>query len=358
MLIEIADVVIQTQFFIALFLVILLASFRGFAKDGFFSFEESEQIKGLAILAIFFAHLGYSLAADQRYLFPLSVLGGVGVNIFLILSGYGLTVSQLGQPLSRLQFYKKRLPRLFVPMWVVLVLLLLADELILKRGFPLPEIGFAAIGLFPRADLFTSINSPLWYFSLILFYYLIFPLIFVKKYPWLSVVGLVVVTYLILSLSIPIHADTLILYKLHSLAFPLGVLLAIIKCRIDFRFPIFFRMLLSVLLIGVIAYTALESGVGKGLRIEQGVSLVTATSIIGLFVISRIRFGLLTVFGRYSYEVYLIHWPLVSLYLAFLYQIMPPFLATGVSLAITLFLAWSLAAGEKIVRQKIKFWTK
>ncbi len=354
MLIEIVDAQLQTWYFGVIFLIGLILSFRGFTKDGF-SPETTEQIKGFAVLAIFFAHLGYGLSADQRFLFPLSVLGGVGVNIFLILSGFGLTMSQIRKPLTMLQFYKKRLIRLFLPMWIVLIVLLITDALVLKRSFALTEIVGSFLGFFPRADLSTSLDSPLWYFTIILFYYLLYPIFFNAKYPFLTIVGLVGAAYLLLNFGLPVHRDTLNLYKLHTLAFPAGVMLALIQSKISFKLPIFLRVILILCLIGVVGYTALESGVGKGLRIEQGISLVTAFGIIIIFVFSKMQFGLFGVFGKFSYEVYLVHWPLVSLYLVSTYRFLPPFIAVILSLSLSLISAFGISRVEKFLSQKIKF---
>src|SRR3989344_1884092 len=59
--------------------------------------EHTNQLKGLAILMVIFSHIGYFLDSSDKFLYPLSVAGGVGVNIFLLLSGFGLTSSALNK---------------------------------------------------------------------------------------------------------------------------------------------------------------------------------------------------------------------------------------------------------------------
>jgi len=39
----------------------------------------TQELKGLAILSIVFAHIAYMLVSDSRFLYPLSVAAGVGV---------------------------------------------------------------------------------------------------------------------------------------------------------------------------------------------------------------------------------------------------------------------------------------
>src|SRR3989339_1241391 len=108
--------VISTYVFIIIFLVVVLATIRRKGTQEFFSATVSQELKGLAILMILFGHIGYFLAEDHRFLFPLSISAGVGVNLFLFLSGYGLASSALSKSLSIFQFYKKRLAKLFIPM--------------------------------------------------------------------------------------------------------------------------------------------------------------------------------------------------------------------------------------------------
>ena len=166
--------VISTYIFIIIFLVVVLATIRRKGTQEFFSATVSQELKGLAILMIIFGHIGYFLANDHRFLFPLSISAGVGVNLFLLLSGYGLATSSFRQTISIKQFYQKRLLKLFIPFWLVLVFFLALDYFVWRHTYSWAYITRSFLGLFPSADLSTDLNSPLWYFSLILFYYLPF----------------------------------------------------------------------------------------------------------------------------------------------------------------------------------------
>ena len=122
MRISIIDPIFQTYLFGIIFLACLLISIKNPKSDRLFSLSKTEELKGFAILAIIFAHIGYFLSSDNNFLFPLSILAGVGVNLFLFLSGFGLTASALKSPLSIINFYKKRLQKLFLPMWLIIFL--------------------------------------------------------------------------------------------------------------------------------------------------------------------------------------------------------------------------------------------
>src|SRR4051812_36879056 len=127
MQIQISDAVNQTYIVIVTLVVLLLLTIRKKSGQDIFGIRVTNEAKGFAIIAILFAHIGYFLVSDNRFLFPLSVLSGVGVNIFLFLSGFGLTLSQQKKVLTPIQFYIKRLTNLFIPLWIVLTVFLILD---------------------------------------------------------------------------------------------------------------------------------------------------------------------------------------------------------------------------------------
>src|SRR5579884_2505516 len=116
------DPVHQTALFAMIIISSILVTLKLSYNDSLFSLRVTNQLKGLAILTIVFSHIGYFLSNDTRFLFPMTILAGVGVNIFLFLSGFGLTTSALNRHLSPLEFYKKRLGKIFVPLWIIISL--------------------------------------------------------------------------------------------------------------------------------------------------------------------------------------------------------------------------------------------
>jgi peptidoglycan/LPS O-acetylase OafA/YrhL len=351
----------ENLIFINLFLLALFLSVKKFKTTHSFTPQMTEELKGLAILAVLFSHIGYFLIADHRFLFPLSTIAGVGVNLFLFLSGMGLTFSSLKQTLSIQTFYFKRLPRLFIPMWIVLVIYLLMDWIKLDRTYPLNITIENFLGFFPRADLFLDINSPLWYFTMIMFYYLLYPLVFHRKIAYLAPVFLLLIPFMLFKIDLPISKDVLNLYKVHLVSFPIGVLFALViqdkyLSILRFHFKnIFLRSNLVFILIpiflGIFAYTSINSGVGLEKEIEQTISLITMFSIIFIFIAKNIEFRLFNLFGKYSYEIYLLHWPLLVRY-DLIYQFLPASIATILYLAIFIGLGYLLQELTKIVFKK------
>ena len=57
-----------------------------------------------------------------------------------------------------------------------------------------------------------------------------------------------------------------------------------------------------------------ESDLDKILLKEQKISLITMSAIILFFILKKFDIRLFHFFGLYAYEIYLIHWPLMSRY--------------------------------------------
>ena len=357
MLINVSDPIFQTAVFSILFFVAIFVTVRRRHVDFEISVSLSNELKGVAILMIILAHTGYALSVNTRFLFPLSIFAGVGVNLFLFLSGFGLTKSALKTKLPCLKFYKKRFTNIYLPMWIVVSILLILDLVLLNRTYPLSEIINSYFGYFPVADIYTNLNSPLWYFSFIVFYYLIFPLLFSRKFPLLSIAVVILISLFVVKLTLPVSPDVLNLYKLHTIAFPMGMLFAVYSSKIvdiinNLKPLVRFLMILTLTYIFV--YTAINSGVGKGSMTEQKLSLITTSALVLIFILKKFQSRFLILIGIYSYEIYLIQWPIMYRH-DFLYKFLPASLATFAYILSFIFLAYLLKKIEKTIHFVVKF---
>lgn len=369
MLILVSNPISATYIFTVILVAALLLSIRSRKQSEVFSKTVTYELKGLAILLIIFSHVGYFLVNDPRFLFPLSTMAGVGVNLFLFLSGFGLALSSLRKEYSVWRYHGKRVLKFFVPLWITLTVFYILDYLLLHINYSWPYIFQSFIGFFSRADLYSDINSPLWYISLILFYYLIFPIIFSKKYPWLSSIVIYGLTYFIVRLDPDLLSDVMRLYEVHILAFPLGVMLAStifypnkLSAYIAKHFDNFVsrfspwlptikkisRIFLVVVLLIVVAYMATHSGVGGTPKLEQTISLITAGALVIIFLLKKFDINLFYIFGLFSYEIFLFHWPILSRY-DFLFKLLPAWLAMIIYLALFLILGFLLRKFLKII---------
>lgn len=368
---------IQNYFIFGILFLMLIIFARKKNTPLSFDLSVTNEIKGIGIFMVIFAHIGYFLISDHRFLFPLSVGGGIGVNLFFFLSGYGLSVSGIKNSLSILDFYKKRIVKLFIPLWIILILFLLLDFLLLNRTYPISEVWHSFLGYFPAADIVKNINSPLWFITPVTIYYLLFPIIFNKKYLSVSGIILILGAYFLLTNNFILNflisnnlfkADVLSLYRTHIWAFPLGMIAAdlitnkSITQRIWNTSSAFFsnhRRILSIIYVislgfalYIACYTAIYSGVGKGEFKEQFFSLITSGAIVYIFIFNKLKFGLLSVIGMYSYEIYLIHWPILSRFDVF-FKYLPPFLAVSLYLILFVFLGYAINKLVNLILSKL-----
>jgi peptidoglycan/LPS O-acetylase OafA/YrhL len=353
---QISDTPLQNVLFAAFYIAALLltikrAHYKGFDKS------LTTQLKGYAILSVVFSHIGYFLSTDDRFLWPFSISAGVGVNMFLFLSGFGLTASQFKNPLSIVQFYRKRLLRLFIPMWIIVFSFVCLDFVVLHQTYPVRTLIQSVLGYFPRADLFSSLNAPLWYFTVILFYYLAFSLMLKRKLLVIAPLVLVGVGYYLSNYVVEEHVTegVMNMYKVHFLAFPLGMSTALIigNTSLDtfiqqtskfFGDSLFLRVIKITTLVifaAFFAYYSIHSGVGESKDIEHSISLFLMMLFIGIVWLIPIRSKVLELFGIYSYEIYLFHWPLLYRY-DFLYKYLPASIATVLYLALFLVVGYVL----------------
>lgn len=359
MLISISNVVESTNIFIAIFVLAIVLSIRKKQTKELFPNSLSQEIKGLAILTVIFCHVGYFLVSDNRFLFPLSTMAGVGVNLFLFLSGYGQIFSATKRQYTILQFYKNNLLKLFVPFWITLGSFFVLDYFVLHKFYGWTYMAQNFIGYFPKADLYVDVNSPFWYFTFILLYYLVFPLVFIRRAPWLSAIIIYYLGILFIKINPAQLAGVIGLYKVHITAFPLGMLVGYLflnfnkikvwllgqvsEVQVQTNLKKYFYLAVRyIILIGLaagIAYTAYYSNVGNAQ--EENTSLITVGLIILFALLKNFDIKLLYWFGFYSYEIYLFHWPLMIRY-DYFYHHLPAWLATVLYLALFMGLGWCL----------------
>lgn len=265
------------------------------------------QLGALGILAVIFAHVGYGIEGQENFLGPLANYGGIAVDLFYFLSGYGLALS-FSKTKSLADFYIKRASRIILPVWIVLALFFIFDAFIFSKGYEVLYMVKSFLLIFPTADLYNDVNSPLWYITPLVLYYLAFPAFFNKRRIVFSTFLFFMLGYIISLVPI----DDFV-FKLHYLAFPLGVLVAGYTEQIAKQVGLLskrLRSVIAVLLLLLVAAASTYSGVDTAF--EQYGSVIAMLSLVGLFFLVPLRSPILVFIGTYSFELYLLHWPLMS----------------------------------------------
>jgi peptidoglycan/LPS O-acetylase OafA/YrhL len=351
----IANAVLQTWLLIVAMIIALTLSARRTTANTLLPIGVTQELKGVAILAVVFGHIGYFLVDDNRFLFPLSIGAGVGVNIFLLLSGYGLTLGLLSKPLPALEFYRRRMIKIFIPFWCALIAFFVLDALVLHRTYSSTYIVRSLFGFFPRADMADDINSVFWYITWILFYYLLLPLLFMPRRPWLTALLLYLSGEALVRWNPPAIELVTRLYQVHTVAFPLGMVLAWLLYEpkngsntiatklktLKREMPSAPYYLTLLVFTAIAAYCAYFNGIGESIQKEQLMSILTTLALLGLFAVKRFELRLFSLIGVYSYEMYLLHWPIVSRY-DVIYSHLPAALATIVYIALFLAMGWCI----------------
>jgi peptidoglycan/LPS O-acetylase OafA/YrhL len=146
-----------------------------------------DQTKGLAILGIIFFHFfqNYPFQTIQiNGLYHLGAkVGFAAVGLFFVIAGFNTSYVlarklEAKQELNWQEWLKKRLYRLYPTYWLAIAVTLLLYHLFnVERNLSLDKLFLIAIG-YPDYQLNKLLNPGFWFFSVILQFYLVAPFIF------------------------------------------------------------------------------------------------------------------------------------------------------------------------------------
>ena len=362
--ITLTDDIYQTNLIvIAILIAVVLFTFRRAKHTDLFPISVTQELKGLGILTVVFAHFAYMLVTNADFLFPLSIIAGVGVDLFLFMSGYGLTVGMLKKPLPVLEFYKRRVIKIFIPFWVAIIIIFAADAIFLDKNYGVSYMIQSLLGWFPTANGSEDVNSPFWYITWMMMFYALFPLVFSTKRPWLSAIILAVIATLI-GVYNPLEMGDNWLHRLHTVAFSLGIVFAwalfetkdkenkLVKALKKFRNEAKVMPLVVIaLMLAIVVYMSLHTTsshwptltaiLGKGFFVDQLTSLIIMFAFIVIFSLKKFDNKFFAIYGLYSFEVYLIHWPLIGRYDIF-FNILPAWAAVVAWIISFILISWLL----------------
>jgi peptidoglycan/LPS O-acetylase OafA/YrhL len=291
--------------------------------------------KGLAILAIVIFH--YLQAYTSGLILNALMIGGTGVHLFFVLSGFGLGLSS--QKMDASSFCKRRFLKVLIPYYFV-VLVIFAINLI----YPLYEgDGLYALGghlfLYKMFDeaIVGSFGDHFWFISTIVQFYISFPWISHWQHRASSMRRFLLVSFLIslcywIFISISKLYDQRIFnsfFLQYLWEFNLGIILAKLYTLKGKEFwkqnkmILLATSLLSFLLMALLVFWG--GGIGKIFN-DPFASLGFLSASAFLYSVSQtklilVKKGLIFV-GKISYELYLVYMLIFLLVKNFLENVM------------------------------------
>jgi len=130
---------------------------------------QTDQIRGVAILLVIVGHFWFHVSQQKALL----ILSGDAIAFFFLLSGFGLTMSVSAKPLSMRKFIVRRMQRVLIPYWCTTILFLVLDAVLLGRTYPLPTILLTLCGI-NMNEAATHLDYVRWYITVQLLWYILF----------------------------------------------------------------------------------------------------------------------------------------------------------------------------------------
>jgi peptidoglycan/LPS O-acetylase OafA/YrhL len=289
-------------------------------------------LKGVAIIWIVLFHIfkdfnhifcgGDNYATD--FACRIIMHGALGVDLFVIISGYLLAFSCMGKDhIEWMEFLKKRLFRIFPLYWIAIISILFLEYLIGNNGdnYQTQSILLHLFGIHGLTSFIFDLQGAWWFITLIVQLYLFFPMLWYvyQKIP----------LYLVLTSAILLTASARFIpfanidsnYSIFAFIvdFCLGIALAReISPKLQFRLTLkgtFYSVVANGFFIAAIYYDTIELfSYAFGLfRPFVSFGIFLAIGFVCSQVIAKIKWVSfpLSKYGKYSYAIYLFHRPLI-----------------------------------------------
>lgn len=133
-------------------------------------------LRAFAVISILLCH--YVQESANAYIQMSAQLFNIGVNIFFLISGFCFGLQ--GEIKDTFNWYKKRLKRIYIPLWIFLIFLMLT-YIVLRLKFNIGNLLTCFLGI-QGAKVGVLGADHTWFITVILLCYLVTPLI--AKQEW------------------------------------------------------------------------------------------------------------------------------------------------------------------------------
>lgn len=290
-------------FYVGVLLILALIGIRVLPKGNYepLSPADSTGFKGLLCVAVLFHHFSGWIADPNPVVYVFSHCGSYIVACFFFLSGYGLFKADSQKNVTP-SLVLRRLLRLLIPYWCCTLLYLLAY---LIFGIE-PTVTITPLNVLLSVFSVKHIAEFSWYVSAILAVYMLFFLCMKCAKKHAALVLLILLTGLFF--VVPDLWETFV-------AFPVGMLVAQYESEILRRFNRFPKRFAAyavcVVLLGVCFYLKIR-GQSMGSQLLMNASDAVGGILFCLpvyLLLTKVKLGgkPAALFGRISYEFYLLH---------------------------------------------------
>jgi len=279
--------------------------------------ELVDELKGFAMVLVLLYHIGGVLGWENW------LHGEVGVDIFLIISGFTLVLTSRDIPVGT--YLKRRLLRIFPSYWVALAFYVIMNDWFFGSNYSVTTIVLHVLGLhgFSRGVYFSDISDSFWFISMILAMYLVFLVVRARLADLSHILGfgMLLTVGAAMAYMAASHAGGLIQLAVRIPSFFIGLIAGQIWTSQKSNLKPS-RLLVA----GLIAITYL--GWFKGIITFYAVAglAMTAAFLLAAQYLKKAPEGrfLLAAFsfiGIYSYEIFLFHQPLMRDYNFYVFRV-------------------------------------
>jgi peptidoglycan/LPS O-acetylase OafA/YrhL len=312
--------------------------------------ELIDYLKGYSIFTIVLMHLIQNYLSMPNIINKGSSLGGAGVHVFILCSGFGLFYSYLNKPLTYQQFFKKRFSKIYVPYIIVIVI---------SSIFPfMYSYSDRLIAVLSHIFLFkmfitkyeASFGIQFWFISTIIQFYIIFnPLVILKKKfksdkKFFGVsLTLSIVWWMIISV---IGKSDLRIWNSFFLQylweFSLGMLIAQQYYKNNFIIKLPKKTILLIVAIIGLILTGFSGIAGGLLKVFNDIPSLFGYGALAILIYSM-NINLINkffiIFSKFSYELYLVHLLIFSCTFYYLKNSLPTTIVALLSFFISILVA-------------------
>jgi len=297
---------------------------------------------------VFYHLLGYTQNIGDPSFFwkvknPFLTWGNYGVAIFLFISGFGITSSYIKKGIKNRWLFKHYL-RIWLPYILITVVWLIMDHFLLHLHHGKNEILLSIIP-FPIDDSWQVVDFNMWFIPFLLFQYFVFFFVFKTKLlsnmtklclfaGIISVVSYFHNIYLLRSIPTPTTQWPMN----YVLYFPIGIFIGMYYKQISFMISKLKTKSVVFMIVSFMLIALTQSKFLNDSAFWGGVFFILIVFLLNsLGYFSRFLYWI----GLISFEVYLVHGPLMYRYDFILYK-GPIYLTFPIYFSVILFLAFLL----------------